>query len=350
MSIIVWMMNTITAATRKFLGAWPLSLGLAARGVACFLGGFTLWNLLVGCMQPGYNGNLWWINLRPLPGALATVFLLGAGCLLVAFGCRATMSRTRRRATLGCCVVLLLFSFVNLMQVLRLQAGHAIHLGFPLPFSGMVFALLLLIMAGVILDRIYRMDRISRPFLGWGVLAVCLGCMAAFPLAQLQCFGKTDYRRRADIIVVLGAQAFPDGTPSQPLAERVTTACALYRQGYAPRLFFSGGPSGGGMYEAESMRRLACRLGVPDDAMLLDKEGVNTEATVRHSIAIFRQLGVHRVLVVSHFYHLPRIKLAYGRAGWEVCTVPAAHARLGVGEVAYLSMREMAAFWCYYFR
>ena len=36
--------------------------------------------------------------------------------------------------------------------------------------------------------------------------AVVLGCTLCFPLAQMFCFGKTDYRRPADAVVVLGAR------------------------------------------------------------------------------------------------------------------------------------------------
>ena len=46
-------------------------------------------------------------------------------------------------------------------------------------------------------------------------------------------------------------------------------------------------------------------------------------AAVRNTEALFNQLHARRVLVVSHFYHLPRVKLAYQRAGREVYTVPA---------------------------
>ena len=54
-------------------------------------------------------------------------------------------------------------------------------------------------------------------------------------------------------------------------------------------------------------------------------------------------------LVVSHFYHLPRIKLAYQRDGWDVYTVPAKESYL-LRQMPYNMAREVAALWVYYLR
>jgi uncharacterized SAM-binding protein YcdF (DUF218 family) len=97
------------------------------------------------------------------------------------------------------------------------------------------------------------------------------------------------------------------------------------------------------------MKRLAITLGVKSEDIFTDLGGVNTQATVRNTADICRQLNARRVLVVSHFYHLPRIKLAYQRAGWEVYTVPAQESRR-LGQLPYNMAREIAALWVYYAR
>jgi hypothetical protein len=61
-----------------------------------------------------------------------------------------------------------------------------------------------------------------------GVRSIAIAFVASalvFPLAQIATFGMTDYRRPADVIVVLGAKAFP-GEPAamQRLAAR-RSAC-----------------------------------------------------------------------------------------------------------------------------
>jgi vancomycin permeability regulator SanA len=154
-----------------------------------------------------------------------------------------------------------------------------------------------------------------------------------FPLAQVALFGATDYRRPADVIVVFGAHAYSDGTPSVPLADRVRTACELYHQGLAPRLLFTGGPGDGVIDEPTAIQR--------------DANGVNTEASVSNSVGLMPP-GT-RVLVVSHYYyHLPRIKMTYQRYGVDVYTVPAQSSPQTSN--AWNVVRESAAFWRYYVR
>ena len=163
------------------------------------------------------------------------------------------------------------------------------------------------------------------------------------------CFGKTDYRRPADIAVVLGARVYADGRPSDALAVRVRTACQLYRDGLVRKLLVSGGPGDGAVHETEAMKRMAIGLGVKDQDILVDAGGLNTQATVKDSRPVFSQLRAPRILVVSHFYHLPRIKMAYQRAGWEVYTVPARESYL-LRQMPLFLAREVAAFWVYYAR
>jgi uncharacterized SAM-binding protein YcdF (DUF218 family) len=75
---------------------------------------------------------------------------------------------------------------------------------------------------------------------------------------------------------------------------------------------------------------------------------VNTDATVRNTVPILDSERSGPVAVVSDFFHLPRIKLAYQRAGYDVVTVPS-HARR-IPQTTGLVIREIPAFWVYYLR
>jgi vancomycin permeability regulator SanA len=125
----------------------------------------------------------------------------------------------------------------------------------------------------------------------------------------------------------------------------VRTGVALYRAGLAPRLFFSGGPGEGAIDEPASMARYAEAMGVPQSAIVLDPFGINTESTVRNTVAAESN---RRILAVSHFYHLPRIKMTYQRYGVNVYTVPS-ETTVYRGMV-YNLVREDVAFWAYYLR
>jgi uncharacterized SAM-binding protein YcdF (DUF218 family) len=164
------------------------------------------------------------------------------------------------------------------------------------------------------------------------------GAAVAAPLLlglHLFSFGSTDYARPADAIVVFGARAYADGTPSLALEDRVRHGIALHRAGYAPRLVLSGAAD-----EVPVMRRLAVEAGVPPAALVLDPEGVNTWATLR-------RLRERRVIAVSHYYHLARIKLAARRLGIACATAPCVMTRRLAREPWFVA-REGAAFVSYY--
>jgi len=183
--------------------------------------------------------------------------------------------------------------------------------------------------------------------LPWLRFATCAACAVAFPLMQVLGFGKTDYRRHADVAVVFGARAYADGRPSDALADRVRTACELYQQGLVRQLVFSGGPGDGAVHETESMRRMAVSLGVPDSAIVRDEAGLNTSATLRNTRPL---LAAKPVIAVSEFYHLPRIKLAAASAGIDLITVPARPAHWSRQLPLSNMLREIPAFWLYYAR
>ena len=155
--------------------------------------------------------------------------------------------------------------------------------------------------------------------------------------------------RPAQVAVVFGAEVHGNGQPSVSLVDRVRTAAQLYKAGLAQRLLLSGaqGP-GEPVNETVAMRSLALGFGVPASAIELDPKGFNTEATVRDTVPVLRAGGARQVAVVSDFFHLPRVKLAYQRVGYDVITVPS-HARR-IPQTTKLVLREIPAFWVYYLR
>ncbi len=173
--------------------------------------------------------------------------------------------------------------------------------------------------------------RVSWP---WAAAGAAIGA-PAIVLLHLLTFGATDYARRADAIVVFGAKVYDDGSPSLALEDRVRHALRLYHEGLAPRLVLSGSPE-----EVACMARIAREDGVPEPALEQDPEGLNTWATMAN-------LRHRRVIAVSHYYHLARIKLSAGRLGIACWTVPCRMSR-GLSREPYFVAREMAAFGAYY--
>jgi uncharacterized SAM-binding protein YcdF (DUF218 family) len=343
----------MTAGGSRFLTAARVNspwikaffLEMAPRGTALFIGVFSLLNICGQLRSAHFDANLWWIDLRTLPASIAGGFLLGASCCLTAYALGLTRPGWLRVATVFFAAGLLGASLLNAISFYLILAANRVSAGLPLPVSLLVTLAMTLVIVSVVRNRTMEMTWLRRLEVG----TVFAACIILFPLVQMLCFGKTDYRRTADVAVVFGARVYADGRPSDALADRVRTACELHRQKLARKLLLSGGPGDGAIHETTTMKNMAMRLGVKAEDIVIDTEGRNTEATVRNSAPVFQQLHAGRILVVSHFYHLPRIKLAYQRHGYEVYTVPARESYL-LRQMPFFMAREVAALWVYYLR
>ena len=207
---------------------------IVGRSLALFLGLFSLLNLAGDLATPGFDANLWWIDLRPLSASAGRVVLAGSGVLLTLFGVWRKPGPIIRGATMATTAGLLIAVLWNVVHFYLLVARGVFHRAFPVPFSILVGLALALVLAalwaspGIAQAPAWNKRRCAVTVVTW------LVCLTGTPLAQMVCFGRTDYRRPADVIVVFGAKTFASGRPSAPLEERVRTACELYQAGFAP--------------------------------------------------------------------------------------------------------------------
>lgn len=325
-------------------------LRAGARGLALFFGAFSLANS-AAMLRPARNtGDIWWIDLSAVPPALAVAFGLTAAVLLVAWGLRPAAAVWRKWSTASVAALLALAALANGVAFYSVWATGTVVPSVPVPSSALYalgFVWIALAAAGWrIPDR--HLEHQGGAEATATVVAVLL-LVGLFPMVNAVFFGMTDYRRPADVAVVLGAKAYANGALSTSLEDRVRTGADLYKSGLVRYLVMSGGVGESGVDEPTAMRARAVALGVPASAVLMDPAGDNTDATVRETTAIFAEHGFRRVLAVSQFYHLPRIKLAYRQAGWDVQTVPATFSRY-IPETPYLVLREVPAFWVYWSR
>lgn len=309
------------------------------------LGLFSAINALAGFVRPEWDANIWWIDLRVLPDLAARCMLLVFGVLLIAWSCSPKMAGGRRALTLAAIAGALTCCAVNAVTFFQLYLNGAIRSALPVPLSLILMVLLSLIFVAVLKNAtpVQPLNLLGKLSVA-GAIVVCL---AGFPLAQIYLFGNTNYCRQAEAAVVFGARVYADGSLSLALSDRVKTACALHREGWVKTLIFSGGPGDGRIHEVDAMRALALKLNVPDHAIVLDRAGINTRATLEFTRQWTAEKGTSRVLAVSHFYHLPRIKLDSQRMGLAVLTVPAKESRRMV-KMPWLVAREVAALWKYY--
>ena len=285
----------------------------------------------------------WIVDLRARPGLAAPAHALAWTAALLSLALLRRPTRHGHAAAAAASAMLAAIAAFDTARYHWLIGTAWISSSAPAPMSLGVLTLAVLVGAHAL-----RPPRVVSRRAYAAAVPLALAVVLGFTLAQMWTFGRTDYRRHVDAVVVFGARAYADGRPSDALADRVRTAVDLYHHGLTPLLILSGGPGDGSVHETQAMRALALSLGVPDDAILLDPQGLSTADTATNVADLAHARGLRRIAAVSHAYHLPRVKLAFQRQSLGVVTTPA-HERYTLRKMPYLVAREVAAIWYYAF-
>ncbi|AEJ43998.1 YdcF family protein [Alicyclobacillus acidocaldarius] len=193
----------------------------------------------------------------------------------------------------------------------------------------------------------------------WMCLLACgvavLGSLAfLFRFAErLKYEGRSQRPVPSDVGVVLGA--YTNGfEPSHPLAARLRTAIALYRQGYIRAIIVSGGQGDNEtVSEARSMKRFLVMNGIPPEVVHEEQMSTNTWENLYHSSAIMGHRGYRTAVIITSDYHLPRALAVARMMGMEATGCGAASTkgefRAAVREVFahidYMLRGRQAPFW-----
>lgn len=157
---------------------------------------------------------------------------------------------------------------------------------------------------------------------------VSLYCLVIFVIIV---GGAKNHLFKADLIVVLGTKVELDGTPSMGLAARLNEAIAVYKQGYAPLILVSGGIGKEGYSEAKVMAQYLMAHNIPKQAIIQDEMGINTRATAKNTWQYMVSNHLNSVIVISQYYHIPRIRLALHAVGIY---------KIGQASPSYVSWRD----------
>lgn len=155
---------------------------------------------------------------------------------------------------------------------------------------------------------------LSTPFVGRGLLATLEPALPARNPGDAQA------------IVVLGGGVYHDApeyagdTVKSTTLERIRYAARLKRLTGLPLLASGGHPEGG---EAESLlMRKVLRTDFGLGTRWIESASSNTAENALYTRKILAPLGINRILLVTHAWHMKRARAAFENAGFTVIPAP----------------------------
>jgi vancomycin permeability regulator SanA len=189
--------------------------------------------------------------------------------------------------------------------------------------------------------RLYRLKLI----LLWSVIGTFLTPIISTGYINLVTIGdryiESAQIPHEDVAIVFGAGLSADGTPSPMLADRVKSAVELYQSDRIHKLLMTGDNSTISYNEVMAMKQYAHNLGVPTQHITLDYAGFSTYESCYRAHQVFE---VHRAVVITQNYHLPRAVYTCRQLGVKVVGLGTPDREVyGLrGMISYL-LREMLA-------
>ena len=175
-----------------------------------------------------------------------------------------------------------------------------------------------------VLQRLYRA---GRRRIGWTAATALVGYVLVFQTPLLWTLASplqiVDVPRKADVIAVFAGGVGESGRAGGGYQERVQHAANLYLAGYSSHLVFSSGFVFA-FQEAEVMRDLAVALGVPPEAIILERQASSTYENVIYTRDIMVANNWEQLLVVSSPYHMRRAMLTWRKQApsFQVVSTP----------------------------
>ncbi|MCP5425215.1 MAG: YdcF family protein [Gammaproteobacteria bacterium] len=150
---------------------------------------------------------------------------------------------------------------------------------------------------------------------------------------------------QADAIVVLGGGIVVADPPYRLTtelsggADRAWQAARLYKAGKAPWILATGGGLrwyGPAQPEAPAILDFLVALGVPERAVLLETESLNTYQNALFSKPIMEAHGIHSILLVTSAEHMPRALAVFRSQGIQTWPAPTDFEIVPVAETTIL--------------
>lgn len=146
--------------------------------------------------------------------------------------------------------------------------------------------------------------------------------------------------KKADLVAVLGGGAYVNGVLGAASNERLLHGLMLYRQGFAPRIIFSGGTIASrskklihtlsrsddrgevNISEADIMDSIAKKLGVPENESVSDPASTNTYENLVDIKEYMQRNALKTCILVTSPTHMYRAYAIAKKLGMDCSPVP----------------------------
>ena len=129
------------------------------------------------------------------------------------------------------------------------------------------------------------------------IVSIRIGGYAAYD------FENIEELPECDAVLVLGAKANRDGTPSLALKDRLDYALELYEKGKVKKILASGDHGTKEYDEVNAMLNYLLDKGVPREDIFLDHAGFDTYDSIYRARDVFL---VESVIISTQEFHMPR--------------------------------------------
>jgi vancomycin permeability regulator SanA len=143
----------------------------------------------------------------------------------------------------------------------------------------------------------------------------------------------------AEYVLVLGAGLEINGAPTDILKDRVEKSVILYKANIVKSLIMSGS-NFRGKDEPGAMQSMAIALGVPQSAILVDRQGIST---IHSCINLKNRFDPENVIIVTQYFHLPRAIFLQRMLGIQAIGIPADIYKFSLYKKGYWLFREFFA-------
>lgn len=181
--------------------------------------------------------------------------------------------------------------------------------------------------------------RLIKILIGLGLIAIIVPRLITTLFSFPKTYSVASVQPKP-VAVVFGAGLWVDGTPTNVLRDRISTAAELLFAGKIQKILMSGDNRFIDYNEPGAMRDYALSLGVPDSVIVLDYAGRRTYDTCYRAKAIF---GVQEAILVTQGFHLPRALYTCNALGLKAIGVPATPRDYRLRSLIYWNLRELPA-------